>query len=83
MEISVVNGLCGEYRYEGIWWRLDGEVHWKAHVFSDDGIAATPAGTLRPETRGSEDANVRKTIEIFIETSEQSLKAQRDAGPPA
>lgn len=77
MEISVVNGCFGEYRYEGLWWRLGGEIHWKAQVLRDGATAAMPAGTLGPETRDREDESVRRCIEAFIATSEDAARRRR------
>ena len=80
MEISTVNGRLRNYRYEGLWWRADGEVHWKAEVFLDDDVAANPKGSLRPATPGNEDEEVRQSIEAFIETADETARRHSDPG---
>jgi hypothetical protein len=78
MEISMLNGSFRDYRYEAMWWRSDGELHWRAEVFQADRLCAAPRGSIQPGNRGNEEANVRASVETFIETSEQALAAQRD-----
>jgi hypothetical protein len=78
MEISVLNGAYHGYRYEGSWWRLGGEVHWKVDIQGETGIAARMAGILPPQERGTEDARVRRAIEAFIDRTASASTGTAD-----